>query len=76
VTVATGDESSVPVALGGRLLESSSLRERLTSAVTRSLPAAAPRTADGSPLDGGLLLGAAADPGAYAALVHVWAAAA
>ena len=37
-----------------------------------SVPAADVRTADASPLDGALLLGAGAGPGRYAALVHVW----
>ena len=66
------DGGPVPVALGGRLLEDSPLRQRLERAIVRSLPAADVRSATGTPLDGALLLGAADDPGRYWSLVYVW----
>ena len=69
---AVGVGSVVPVALGGRLLTDGPLRRRLADALARSVPAADVRTADASPLDGALLLGAGEGPGRYAALVHVW----
>jgi glucosamine kinase len=71
-SAAVGDESAVPVALGGRLLSEGPLRRRLADALARRVPAADVRTADGSPLDGAMLLGAGEGPGRYAALVHVW----
>jgi N-acetylglucosamine kinase-like BadF-type ATPase len=69
---AVGDVEAVPVALGGRLLTNTPLRRRLVDALARSVPEADVRAADGSPLDGALLLGAAESPGRYADLVHVW----
>jgi len=65
----------VPVALGGRLLEQGLLRDRFEQALLRELPAATVRSADGSPLDGALLLGGGTDPGRYRDLVYVWGAA-
>jgi len=61
-----------PVALGGRLIEGGALRDRLDQALLRELPAAATRSADGTPLDGALLLGGGAEPGRYGDLVYVW----
>jgi len=61
-----------PVALGGRLIEEGTLRDRLDQALLRELPAAATRSADGTPLDGALLLGGGAEPGRYGDLVYVW----
>jgi N-acetylglucosamine kinase-like BadF-type ATPase len=66
-----GDD--VPVALGGRLLEAGLLRQRLESALELSVPAAHPRSADGTPLDGALRLGRASHAGRYEALVYRWA---
>ncbi|MFV2061975.1 MAG: N-acetylglucosamine kinase [Chloroflexota bacterium] len=75
VSVIVADGDLVPVALGGRLLDSGPLRRRLDRAMARSLPATAPRSADGTPLDGALHLGGADDPGRYRDLVYVWQAA-
>lgn len=62
----------VPLALGGRLLEKgSALRERL-DALLAGEPRLAPRSADGTPLDGALRLGAFDSPGRYRELIHVW----
>jgi glucosamine kinase len=66
------NDGSVAVALGGRLLVAPT---RLRAALDERLsgePTLQPRTADGSPLDGAMLLGRRADPGRYAPLVHVW----
>lgn len=64
----------VPVALGGRLLAPDSpLRRRLVASLARRLPSVVPRSADGSALEGALLLGAARDPGRYDAMVYRWA---
>jgi N-acetylglucosamine kinase-like BadF-type ATPase len=65
-------EGSVAVALGGRLLAD---RTPLRLALDERLaiePTLHPRTADGSALDGAMLLGRQADPGRYAPLVHAW----
>ncbi len=65
-------DTAVPVALGGRLLgEGRSLRRRLDDQLATAGIDAAIRTADGSSLDGGLALGALADPGRYGSMVHV-----
>lgn len=72
VAAVRSDAEPVPVALGGRILDAAPLPERLAAAIGRAVPDAAPRRADASPLAGALLLGALADPGAYAALVTVW----
>jgi len=66
----------VPLALGGRLVESGILRDRLEQAIREELPAVMTRSADGSPLDGALLLGGEPDPGRYHELVYVWGTAA
>ncbi len=64
---------SVPLALGGRLLEADSeLRARLEDRLAADPIAFAVRSADGSPLDGALRLGLAGDPDAYPGLVHSW----
>ncbi len=70
---AGADEARVPVALGGRLLASSSpLRVRLERRVRVGMPGVVVRSADGSALDGALALGCGTNPGRYQALVHVW----
>lgn len=68
------DARNVPVALGGRLMEDGLLRRRLEEALERSVPAAQAQPADGTPLDGALLLGTASDTGRYDSLVYRWAA--
>jgi glucosamine kinase len=68
----TADRGPTPVGLAGRLLaEGTSLRRALDARLATD-PAVAPRTADGSPLDGAMLLGRQPTPGRYASLVHVW----
>jgi N-acetylglucosamine kinase-like BadF-type ATPase len=70
-----GAVGPVPVALGGRtLVEGGPLRRHLEAYLARDLPVASVRSANGSPLDGALLLGQANDPGRYACLVHRWTA--
>jgi N-acetylglucosamine kinase-like BadF-type ATPase len=64
--------ASVPVALGGRLMQDGPLRRRLDRAMREQLPAVAARSADGSPLDGALRLGAESSPGRYGSLIYVW----
>jgi N-acetylglucosamine kinase-like BadF-type ATPase len=64
----------VPVALGGRLLGDGPLRGRLADALAAAIPYTEVRGADGSPLEGALLLGDQPEPGRYAPLVHVWTA--
>lgn len=71
----TPEEEPLPVALGGGLLGAGILRDRLERAITRELPATAVRAADGSPLDGAMLLGQDDDPGRYQDLVYAWGAA-
>lgn len=62
----------VPTGLGGRLLDPGSpLRARLDHALDHARLPVAVRTADGSALDGALLIGLAADP-SYAPLLHRW----
>ena len=63
----------VPVALGGRLLEASTLLRSLvaTSLVGRE-PRADVRAAASSPLDGALGLGSGTYPDRYGALIHHW----
>lgn len=64
---------SVPVALGGRLLSPGTiLRRWLEKSVAAELPAAATRDADGTPLDGAMMLGQQRAPGRYAELVTRW----
>jgi len=72
VAVAATDDEPVPIALGGRLLDDGPLRRRLDRAIAQSLPAVTPRSADGTPLDGAIRLGMAADPGRYRDLLYVW----
>ena len=63
----------VDLGLGGRLLSAGNeLRRRLDLALAGSLPAARPRDADGSALEGAIALGKSADPGLYSKHVHVW----
>jgi N-acetylglucosamine kinase-like BadF-type ATPase len=68
------DGRDVPVALGGRLMEDGLLRRHLDGTLPRRVPGARIRSADGTPLDGALLLGAAEEPGRYGSLVYRWAA--
>jgi len=72
VSVVAADDEPAPIALGGRLLEDGPLRRRLDRAIAHSMPATTPRSADGTPLDGALRLGMAADPGRYRDLLYVW----
>jgi N-acetylglucosamine kinase-like BadF-type ATPase len=64
----------VPVALGGRLMEGGLLRHHLEEALVSTVPQAVARPADGTPLDGALLLGSATDTGRYDTFVYRWAA--
>jgi N-acetylglucosamine kinase-like BadF-type ATPase len=64
----------VPLALGGRLMQDGPLRQQFEHAIQERLPTIRTRSADGSPLDGALLLGVGADPGRYGDLVYVWGA--
>jgi N-acetylglucosamine kinase-like BadF-type ATPase len=75
VEVVGPQTDDVPVALGGRLIEDGFLRRHLEETLARSVPRAVARRADGTPLDGALLLGNAADPGRYGDLVYRWTAA-
>ena len=62
----------IPIALGGRLLQSGSpLRTRLDDLIGHS-DALVPRSADAGALDGAIRLGLADDPGHYRGLVHCW----
>jgi glucosamine kinase len=75
IASAPGSDERVPVALGGRLLATGSpLRRRLDAALAQGVPSAVARSADGSALDGALLLGAAEEPGRYGSLVYRWGA--
>jgi glucosamine kinase len=69
-----GDRAvTVPLALGGRLLQpGTELRRRLLDLLARARLPIAPRSADASALDGAVRLGLAGDPHAYAGLVHTW----
>jgi glucosamine kinase len=70
---AGGSAVTVPLALGGRLLQPGTmLRRRLLDLLTRARLSVAPRSADASALDGAIQLGLAGDPHAYAGLVHTW----
>jgi N-acetylglucosamine kinase-like BadF-type ATPase len=63
----------VPTALGGRLLAPGTpLRLRLDGALHHARLPAIARTADGSALDGALLIGLAGEDPPYAPLVHRW----
>jgi glucosamine kinase len=63
----------VPAALGGRLLAPGSpLRARLDHALDHARLPVVTRTADGSALDGALLIGLASEDRRYATLVHRW----
>ncbi len=66
--------AAVPLALGGRLMQDGPLRQQFERAILEHLATTKTRSADGSPLDGALLLGAGADPGRYGDLVYVWGA--
>jgi N-acetylglucosamine kinase-like BadF-type ATPase len=66
----------LPLALGGRLVQDRTLRLRLEQRIAAEAPEITLRSADGSPLEGALLLGAADDPGRYGDFVYTWAAAA
>jgi glucosamine kinase len=69
-------DAPVPLALGGRLVQDGPLRTRLEQRIGAEAPEIALRSADGPPLEGALLLGAADDPGRYADFVYTWAVAA
>jgi N-acetylglucosamine kinase-like BadF-type ATPase len=62
----------VPVALGGRLLLTQTPLRRALDARLAAEGNLDARTADGSPLDGALLLGSQPTPGRYPTLVHTW----
>jgi glucosamine kinase len=62
----------VDVALGGRLLITPTPLRTALDARLAGDPLLAPRTADHSPLEGGMLMGRQPDPGRYTPLVHVW----
>jgi N-acetylglucosamine kinase-like BadF-type ATPase len=73
VDAGQGSGASVPLALGGRLLaEETSLRRLLDAGLAQSDLAVAPRSADGSGLDGAIRLGLAGDDHPYDGLVHRW----
>ena len=68
-------DETVPIALGGRLLEpGGELRRRVDDLLTRERLPVAIRSADAPALEGAINLGLAADPGLYGSLVHTWAA--
>ncbi len=70
---AGGDPGGVPLAMGGRLLESGTeLRRRLVDLLADTRLPIVPRSADASALDGAIQLGLSGDPGAYGNLVHTW----
>jgi glucosamine kinase len=70
---AGGEAVTVPLALGGRLLEpGGGLRRRLLDLLAGARLPVAPRSADASALDGAVRLGRAGDPGTYGDLVHTW----
>ena len=65
-------EAPVPLALGGRVLaEETSLRRLFDAALVQSELPVAPRSADGTGLDGAIRLGLAGDH-PYGDLVHRW----
>jgi glucosamine kinase len=68
-------DAPLPLALGGRLVQDGPLRTRLEQRLAAEAPAIGLRSADGSPLEGALLLGAADDPGRYGDSLYTWAAA-
>ena len=73
IAEAPGSDGPVPVGLGGRLLlDRTSLRLALNERLAADRTIEARRTADATPLDGAMLLGRQATPGAYAPLVHAW----
>jgi N-acetylglucosamine kinase-like BadF-type ATPase len=66
-------EGPVPLALGGRVIDGgTALRRRLDVALVQSEMPVAPRSADGTGLDGAIRLGLAGDPHPYGDLVHRW----
>ncbi len=70
---ARSEVSPVPVALGGRLVQSDPLfSSAVAAAITRHAPNASVRGAAGSPLDGALSLGLGFRADRYAALIHHW----
>jgi glucosamine kinase len=73
VRVARGPgEDVVAIALGGRLLDRTGPLRAALDARLADHRTIAPRTADGSSLDGAMLLGTAPDAGRYAGLVGTW----
>ncbi len=65
-------DGPMPLALGGRLMEPGLLRARVEQRLAGTAPTFAVRSADGSPLEGALMLGAADDPGRYRDFVYIW----
>ncbi len=65
-----GGPDTVQIAVGGRLLASGPLRDRLGQRAAGL--GVALRDPAGSALDGAIRLGLEADPGRYSDLVHVW----
>jgi N-acetylglucosamine kinase-like BadF-type ATPase len=63
---------AIPLALGGRLVHDGTLRARLERRVASGSQDIQLRSADGPPLQGALLLGAADHPGRYRDFVYVW----
>jgi N-acetylglucosamine kinase-like BadF-type ATPase len=70
------DDGPIVLALGGRLVQTGPLRARLERLIATGSPAVDVRSADGPPLQGALLLGAADHPGRYRDFVYAWEAAA
>ena len=72
---AGADAVTVPLALGGRLLQpGTELQRRLLELLAHAGLAMAPRSADASALDGAVQLGLTGDLHAYEGLVHTWSA--
>ncbi|MEA2576836.1 MAG: hypothetical protein QOD78_424 [Chloroflexota bacterium] len=70
---ADGNDVAVPLALGGRLLAADApLRHMLDEALARSGLSVAPRSADGTGLDGAIRLGLTGGDHPYGELIHRW----
>ncbi len=70
---AVGTDTAVPVAIGGRLIETSGLLESaVTAAILEWVPGASVRRADGSPLDGARALALGYQTDRYTSLIHHW----
>ncbi len=72
VRVLAPNDEPTPLALGGRLMRSGPLRARVEVRLMAEAPDVQARSADASPLEGALMLGAADDPGRYRDFVYVW----